>query len=318
MWWWNLKFHFWFYFGYIVELFFCLSGYFMFSYIEKIEGGLSFPRFYLKRYLRLAPMLLIGAVVYEFFLVTYHRIYTSSWMDITASFWGIIIDALGIQDGWVLSNPCVNNPTWYISVLLLCYIIFYFIVYLSHKLSIPKEYFFIFMIFLGMGIQTYAINLPFLNNSSSRGYYAFFFGILLHEIIPKIKTNNAKYISCFIVLIVITLLIIFKTEFMALGINYIMTFIYYPSLIFIMKAKSINKIFNLKVFRLLGKASFDVYIWHNPFYILLYIVIKVFNWKLDLASLTTMIGYATFCYLFGVFSYFCIEKPISEKIKKIL
>lgn len=107
-----------------MELFFCLSGYFMFSYIEKIEGGLSFPRFYLKRYLRLAPMLLIGAVVYEFFLVTYHRIYTSSWMDITASFWGIIIDALGIQDGWVLSNPCVNNPTWYISVLLLCYILF--------------------------------------------------------------------------------------------------------------------------------------------------------------------------------------------------
>ena len=71
-------------------------------------------------------MLLIGAVLYEFFLVTYHRIYTSSWMDITASFWGIIIDALGIQDGLVLSNPCVNNPTWYISVLLLCYIIFYF------------------------------------------------------------------------------------------------------------------------------------------------------------------------------------------------
>ena len=183
---WNGKF----YFGYIVELFFVLSGYFMFSYIEKIEGGLSFPQFYLKRFLRLAPMLLIGAVAYEILLVSYHHIYMSSWMDITASFWGIIIDALGIQEGWVLPNPCVNNPTWYISVLLLCYILFYFIVYLSHRICIPKEYLFIFMIFLGMGIQTYAINLPFLNGSSARGFYAFFFGILLHETLTKIKKNN--------------------------------------------------------------------------------------------------------------------------------
>lgn len=40
-----------FYFGWLVELFFMLSGYFMFRYVEKIQNGLSFKQFYLKRYL---------------------------------------------------------------------------------------------------------------------------------------------------------------------------------------------------------------------------------------------------------------------------
>lgn len=43
-----------FYFGYIVELFFILSGYFMYSYIRKIQQGrITFPEFYFKRLSRL-------------------------------------------------------------------------------------------------------------------------------------------------------------------------------------------------------------------------------------------------------------------------
>lgn len=39
-----------FYFGYMVELFFVLSGYFMYSYIEKIQKGVTFRKFFLKRF----------------------------------------------------------------------------------------------------------------------------------------------------------------------------------------------------------------------------------------------------------------------------
>lgn len=52
------------------------------------------------------------------------------------------------------------------------------------------------------------------------------------------------------------------------------------------------------------------HIWHNPFYIL----IKLFNWNINLNSYVTMIGYTVVCYLFGTFSYYCIERPISKWI----
>ena len=114
-----------FYYGYIVELFFVISGYFMFSYISRIEDGLSFPIFYFNRFIRLFPIMAMGAVAYEVFLVIYQHTYQSSWFDNMPTFWGTIIASLGIQSGWGLPNLCVNNPTWYISVLMLCYILFY-------------------------------------------------------------------------------------------------------------------------------------------------------------------------------------------------
>ena len=103
---------------------------------------------------------------------------------------------------------------------------------------------------------------------------------------------------------------------MSTGINYIMTFIYYPALIIVCKSKVIGKILNRKIIGIVGKISFDVFIWHNPFYILMYIFIKVFNWNLNLGSYWTMIGYAIVCYLFGTFSYYCIERPLSDLINK--
>lgn len=303
-----------FYFGYMVELFFVLSGYFMYSYIEKIQNGATFRKFFLKRFLRLFPLMTIGAIAYEIFLVVYQKLYGCSWFDIQTTFWGTIIASLGIQDGWALPNPCVNNPTWYISVLLLCYVVFYLIVYISKRLSVTPKYFFIFMILLGMGINTYGINLPFLNASSSRGYYAFFFGILLADFIKSRDIRIKDALFCAGVLIIITSLIVLKPNFMSTGINYIMTYIYYPALIILCKSAAVGKVLNRKFIGKLGQISFDVYIWHNPFYLLLYILIKLFNCNINLNSYATMIGYTVVCYLFGAFSYYCIERPISKWI----
>ena len=305
-----------FYFGTIVELFFILSGFFMYSYITKINQGISFPNFYFKRLSRLFPLLLIGALIYEFFLIIYQHIYQNSWMGIKPTFWGIVSDSLGIQDGWALPNPCVNNPTWYISVLMLCYIIFYFIVYLSKKYKLRPQYLFIFMIFLGMGIQTYGLSLPFLNNSSSRGYYSFFFGILLAESLSKHKINTKAIIVCIISLVILTYLIAYHNDFMSSGISYTMTFIYYPMVIILCKSNIIGRLLNRKIIGQLGRISFDVFIWHNPFYLLLYICIKLFNWNLNLNSWVTMVGYAVFCYIWGTISYYLIEQPIGKIINK--
>lgn len=305
-----------FYFGYIVELFFVISGCVMIPYIKRIQDGLEFPSFFLKRFIRLFPLMLIGAIAYEIFLTIYESIYQGSWFGINVTFWGTVIASLGIQEGWGLTNPSVNNPTWYISVLLLCYIIFYITTYLGKRWKIPVQYLYIFIIFLGMGIITYGINLPFLNSQAARGYYAFFFGILLGEFMKKRECTNRMAIMLLCVIIIITLLIMYRNNIMASGINYIMTYIYYPAIIMIGKHPLIASFFNKRWMGTLGKISFDVYIWHNPFYLLLYIFIKVFSWNINLDSMRVMVLYTGVCFIWGIVSHYCIEKPISRVLDK--
>lgn len=184
---WNGRF----YFGYVVEFFFLLSGLFMYRYMEKIDGGLGFKDFYLPRAVRLLPLVFISGITYEVFLAIYKSVCSGDWFGVSVTFWGVIINALGIQDGWVFPNPMVNNPTWYISVLLLCYLVFFMVTYWAKRWNVPRVYFYVFLILLGCGAQTYSINIPFLNASSSRGYYAFFFGLLFAGAMNKLERQNS-------------------------------------------------------------------------------------------------------------------------------
>ena len=100
-----------------------------------------------------------------------------------------------IQQGWGFNNPWVNNPTWYISVLLLCYLFFYILFKVAKKLKIDEMYLYATMIFIGLSINKYAIQLPFFNTDVCRGYYSFFWGVILARIMPRIQeiyTNNFK------------------------------------------------------------------------------------------------------------------------------
>ncbi len=92
------------------------SGYVSFGYIEKIQNGYTFKHFFLKKACRLLPLVAVSAVVYEVALGLYFKLYRQDWFGVRINFFGVITDALGIQNGWVFHDPGVNYPTWYISV----------------------------------------------------------------------------------------------------------------------------------------------------------------------------------------------------------
>ena len=130
-----------FYFGYLVEFFFLVSGFLMFNYIEKIKVGLTFKDFFVRRIIRLMPLIIIAAISYEILLCIYPKVFGDYFYNLKPDFWGLIISMLGIQAGWSFENPMINNPMWYISVLVLCYIIFYILT----KISISKKYNYIYI-----------------------------------------------------------------------------------------------------------------------------------------------------------------------------
>jgi len=311
-----------FYFGLIVELFFVISGYLIAGgYVKKIEEGLSFSRFYIKRLFRFVPLMTIAAICYEVLLIIHRQIVGTDYLSLQPTFWGTISASLGIQEGWGFQNPCVNNPTWYISVLLFCYIMLYFIVWICKRWDFSKTYFFVAMIFLGVGINTYGINLPLLNSQMGRGFYAFFWGVLIKQLLenPELKKRQSVLMVISIALIIlISWLIAQHSITMTTGISYTMTFVYYTALIFIAQVVVIGEGMLGKIIGRIGQISYDTFIWHSPMFILMYIMAKVFGWEIEYNSHHVMYIFTLACFITGTISYYCLEKPIQRIVDAYL
>lgn len=309
-----------FYFGNLVELFFLISGFLMFKYIKRIRQGLGFKSYYLQKLLRFFPLLLICALTTTFFAHVYIIRYGEVFLEIdTYSIWTILISAMGMQAGWVTTNPGINNPTWYISVLLLCSIVLYILIYVSNRLRMSYIYFFIGMIFIGIGIQYYGIELPFLNVYSSRGYSAFFLGLILAYVIKHY--GNKKWIFRMSWGIVVGIpILIYKEYWLVLkDIQWIMLFIFYPALIVLACSKEVNGLFSWRWVSKLSEISFNAYMWHFSLFILLYIIISL-GIQVDLCSVKGMIGFTVVCYIVGTISHYFYEKPMSrmsDKVRKL-
>ena len=130
------------YFGYVVEFFFVVSGFFMYPYIEKIRNGVRFLIFFLKRYFRIFPVMVVCAVTYVLAALVYERLYGFPPYNHPMTLWGLVTASLGIHASWVIPSPEINSPTWYISVLFLCYCLFYGVVVAAKRLKVSEKYFF--------------------------------------------------------------------------------------------------------------------------------------------------------------------------------
>lgn len=172
------------------------------------------------------------------------------------------------------------------------------------------------MIFIGMGISTYGINLPFLNSSMARGYYAFFFGVLLGLLCNKRKISIKWNIICLSVIALLLLLIVFQYDIVSMGINYIMTFMFYPAVIIVFNSAPARRIFRFPIIGIIGKVSYDVYIWHSSMFLIMYIFIKITGFHVNINSWKTMFLFTFLTYIVGAISYFCIERPISKALNK--
>ena len=280
----------WFYWGYMVEFFFLLSGYFMYRYVKRIQSGdLTLAGWFGMRAKRLLPMVAISAVTYEISILVYRAITGAAWPFFgELSVWGTIITALGIQEGWGFPNPGVNNPVWYVSVLLLCYVVFYILCALSKKLNCSPLYFFVAMVLIGVGIPTFGINLPFLSSQVGRGYYSFFFGLLLAAFVSRYGIGKKTVAASIIALIGTVVFFMFPEHAAKEPYIYLLTFITYPALILLFETDLAKSIFRHKIWGTLGAVTFDVYLFHSPLFPLAYGLLALMKIPADFSGVWTM------------------------------
>lgn len=118
---------------------------------KKIQDGLSFRQFFGKTWLRFAPFLVLGAFASGLLHIVYQKLFYAPFMDTSVSLWNILKAALGIHSGWMFApQEPINGHTWYISVLLLCYVILWCLVRISQRKNISPCLLFAGMTVLGI------------------------------------------------------------------------------------------------------------------------------------------------------------------------
>lgn len=303
-------------FGIAVEFFFILSGFLTYKYVS--DKKMDFPSFIKGKAKRLLPLVIITSVSYEMLLYVFNRVCRTQWPlgnDLTV--WGTILNALGIQEGWVFENPGVNNPSWYVSVLLLCYVIFYFLVYISRKKEIPVTYLFLAMVFIGVGAANYGIDLPFLNLYAARGYYAFFFGLLLAKWLDGKELSWRWSVPALLVAAGILLGLKYQYNVFEEGFVYIITFVLYPAVLILFLSKPVRKMLDFKFIGVLGEITYDTYLWHVPTTLAMYIVFRLFSISVNLDYFRCVIIFTLGAFIIGAVSHFIIDRPVQKWLKKI-
>lgn len=306
------------YFGFIVELFFIISGLFMYRDEKKIDINTKYIDYIKGKAKRLLPLVCISAIVFTGLLVYYIEGLKLNWFDVKPSLLGTITASLGIQYGGVFKESRVNAPTWYINILLICYTIYFFIIKISKKKNISINAMCLIMILIGIGLYNYKVSFPLTTEYCVRGYYSFFFGVILGKYLYNSdKIINKKDILISIITILsIVLLTKYYYSFVKNGYNFILTFLLYPSILVILSTTKMEKILHFKFISFLARISYNVYIWHYPFLLLIHIILHKMILEFNLLTLESMLLYTLFCFIIGIISYLCIEIPIGKRLSK--
>lgn len=310
-----------FFFGRMVELFFIISGYLMYRYVDTIyTGRVSLKDWYLKRALRLLPLVAVSAVAFECIIYVHNSVCNAGGchQKMAINLFGTLITGLGMQVGVAFENPMVNNPTWYISVLILVYVMFYLVTTLAGKLKAPAYYFYIFMVLLGCGIKRYNINSVFFNEDTYRGIYCFFTGLLLATYVNKFGVSNKLAACSSICALVIISILAIRPNLLDFGHEYVLSFLLFPSLVLLTETRLSKKLFRHRFWGLWGQISYGVYLWHSVLILSTLSLAHIMNIKPNYAQRPLMYLFCIGCEIVAVISHYCIEKPLDKYLKRKL
>lgn len=311
----------WFDFGYVTELFFAVSGYLIYKYMQVIQkGSLTLGGWCAKRAARLLPVTAVTAVVYEGLLFVYHMIdYVPRHflLDLPLDLWGMVRTMLGLQVGFGFGDPYINGPVWYISVLLSCYIVFYVATKLAQKLGCSPIYIFIAVILIGMSPLCQS-EIAFLTSYNARGYYAFFTGVILAHYIAKCGVSKKLAMFAAAVFALLTAVFVVYRFAVVNNLPYVLTFMLYPSLIILCETDFAKRLFRHSIWQKADGVVFNVYVWHVPVILLWFIVIDVLKITPDFSNVLIMLGYTAAAFAVGALSHWLVEKPLNKVVQGYL
>ena len=257
-------------FGYIVEIFFMISG---FLTIRSFKDR-NFLSFYIKKWVRIFPYAFIATLFAAIIFLLYRAIFNVDLFGKSFSPGCYITSLLCMHQGWVYEYSLgVNNPTWYLCVLLWIYILFYALESINRWAQ--EKYIFsfriiycLFLIILGALGWRFNFSFPFLYKTDCRGYAAFFLGVLLYELTKKAR--KIRLFLCGLILFIVGAMLILIMHRLSWA---VCVFLIFPgTLLMTINSKQFPNIIVEKI----GDCTFEIYLWHIPIFLLIECICNFF------------------------------------------
>lgn len=279
--------------SYLVEFFFILSGFLSLRDSKRLLGNssvsnnadaVSLASYIKQKAKRLLPVIFLPCIAYTVISYIFRSMLGNGgwYFDTVVDIPGTILATLGMQFWGLFETNPVNYPLWYVDILLLCYIVMGIIIKLFKRMKINPSYGYTVMIFLGIALWNYEIEIPFFNMCASRGYTAFFLGLMLAEYAnnrsftaassadqkaASSKCNNVVYLISLLFIAVISFAVtVLKPDWFGTYDKYMYTFFTYPALILLFSSNTVSRFFKAKIIGTMGKVSYDVFAWHLNVY----------------------------------------------------
>lgn len=266
--------------------FFVLSGFLMHAgYHERIrEGKIKFGSYIARRMVRLFPLLIFSIFVWSVGQWMYFYMHRGWWTGRPASLWHVAAALTGIGEGTFMNiHDTVNGPIWYISVLMICYVVYYllsriynrFLAY-GKKIGIAENamsyVLFAIPVSVGFASYTYGLYLPFINVITAVGYIGFFIGVLTSILAYGGVSGKQAAVAGGALFFYAALFAIYGStgykEIMG-PVNYFLGMIFFPAVIFVIEylAKRFYGLFHNDFMDVFGKLSFPLYLLQMPVYL---------------------------------------------------
>lgn len=300
--WGDLTFNWWM----MVEVFFMLSGFFAWKHTEKMD--MPFGSYIGKKLSRLVPVMALSTIAYTALYFLHFKITGKTWVFRTLpNFWGLIVSCLGIQEGFGFEGYSLNNPTWFVSVLILCYVYHYLITRLARKCRWRMEWVLVFMVFLCQGFKKLGLELPFFESQAVRGYQAFSMGLLLGFFLQNYRLNGAVKALAAGGIALFAAFAAFAPAYTDPDSTFV--FLCIPGLIILSQTETAQKIFRHRFWGTLSEISYNTYVWHAAVQVFLCLFVPSVGMGQTLGS---MYLFALIAWMAGALSHFLLEKPLRK------
>lgn len=282
-----------------VEMFFFISGLLSAKYVDKIQNGARLWDTFLHKYKRLIPVTAISTFACFFFELLSHQLNTPEL--IVKHFINTLSVSFGIN-AVLTSEVSVNNPLWYVSILLFCFLVL-LIISSVFKAKSHKDMNTIFLILVISGcVLEYCLwgsfgkELPILNRCVGRGLTSFFYGVLF----SREQKTFAKIPSiALIVLLIGSEIILHKTIVIP---EIFFTIIICPLIVLLCQRITPRLKLPGNIIINLSSISFSVYCWHC----LVLMIMSTLNF--NYGNRMMMLLYLIIMVVIGSLSYYGIER----------
>lgn len=217
--------------GYLVELFFLISGFLAYSSIMSRPKPLLSD--FIHRALRIYPMAIISCAVYWGIWLLYEYFFGESiFVTEKHDFWNVVRSFLLIPQP--IDQSALNNPTWYLAILIQCFILLEVCRYLWQKNAFLLKCLPVLVVLLCTLAMLTHIPCEMFYVMYCRGLIPFFTGIILYQLL-QMKDRYATIINaglCMLFLGAVFTLCI-RTEWAVVHQQLLLMFGIYPAVVYL-------------------------------------------------------------------------------------